>query len=204
MPNFFLVQPNGHKQGPISEQRLKELAAQGIIEPNTLLETESGHKGTAGQIPGLVFKSAVVPPIASHEDSNTNGPDFPEAFISPHVIKSRGTSVFIWLMDLRFRVIRLPGLIRLYCGITYALTCLGLIAFGLFSTYWSLRGVEEGIVSFGYTLIIIGLTWLIVAFGICSARLSIEWIIIFLDWVVETTKAARLYVENNKNDRKKQ
>ena len=58
MPNFFLIQPNGHKQGPISEERLKELAAQGIIEPNTSLETESGHRGTAGQIPGLVFHKA--------------------------------------------------------------------------------------------------------------------------------------------------
>ena len=57
MSKFFIINPNGRKQGPITEERLQELAAQGIIEPNTPLETDNGHKGTAGQIPGLTFNN---------------------------------------------------------------------------------------------------------------------------------------------------
>ena len=56
MPNFFLVQPDGHKQGPISEEQLKTLASNGDVTPTTLMETDTGHKGVAGQIPGLTFK----------------------------------------------------------------------------------------------------------------------------------------------------
>jgi len=53
MTNFYYIDTNGQKQGLITDQQLKALAAQGAITPNTPLETESGHKGLAGQIPGL-------------------------------------------------------------------------------------------------------------------------------------------------------
>ena len=71
MPNFFYTDANGLKQGPISEQRLKELAMSGIIAPNTPLETDSGHKGTAGQLPGLEFNTAARP--TSQTESHTFG-----------------------------------------------------------------------------------------------------------------------------------
>ena len=53
MPNFFYYDANGQKQGLINDEQLKALAAQGLITPTTPLETEGGHKGTAGQIRGL-------------------------------------------------------------------------------------------------------------------------------------------------------
>jgi len=53
MTNFYYTDTNGQKQGLISEQHLRTLAAQGVITPDTPLETEGGHKGLAGQIPGL-------------------------------------------------------------------------------------------------------------------------------------------------------
>jgi len=53
MTNYFYIDAYGQKQGPYKDQQLKELAAQGIITPNTSLETDTGHKGMAGQIPGL-------------------------------------------------------------------------------------------------------------------------------------------------------
>jgi len=53
MPNFFYLDANGQKQGPVTPQQLKALATQGAITPSTQLATDGGHKGTAGQIKGL-------------------------------------------------------------------------------------------------------------------------------------------------------
>ena len=63
MPNFFLTDKNGTKHS-LTEQQLQALASQGKITPNTPLETDTGHKGLAGQIPGLQFNSAVPTPFA--------------------------------------------------------------------------------------------------------------------------------------------
>ena len=70
MPYFF-TDANGQKQGPIDDQQLKELAAQGTINPNTPMETDTGYKGTAGQVPGLFVspppslsaQTVQVPPV---------------------------------------------------------------------------------------------------------------------------------------------
>jgi uncharacterized membrane protein YhaH (DUF805 family) len=65
MSNFFYFDQANQKQGPVNEQQLKELAAQGVIGPNTPLETDTGHKGTAGQIPGLF----AAPPHQSYQQN---------------------------------------------------------------------------------------------------------------------------------------
>jgi len=59
MPNFFYFDANGQKHGLVNDHQLQTLAARGVINPQTPLETEGGHKGIAGQIPGLF---AHVPP----------------------------------------------------------------------------------------------------------------------------------------------
>jgi len=64
MPNFYYTDANGQR-GLINEVQLKALAVQGIITPNTPLETEAGHKGKAGQLKGLFATAPVtqtVPP----------------------------------------------------------------------------------------------------------------------------------------------
>jgi hypothetical protein len=53
MPNWFYTDSNGSQWGPINDQQLHELVAQGIITPNTPMETDTGHTGVAGKIPGL-------------------------------------------------------------------------------------------------------------------------------------------------------
>jgi hypothetical protein len=63
MTTFFLTDANGTKH-QINEEQLKTLAAQGKIQPTTPLETEDGHQGLAGQIPGLQFYSAAPTPFA--------------------------------------------------------------------------------------------------------------------------------------------
>ena len=59
MTNWFYTDTFGTRLGPISDQQLHELVAQGTITPNTSMETDAGQKGVAGQIPGLF---AVAPP----------------------------------------------------------------------------------------------------------------------------------------------
>ena len=63
MPNYYYTDANGQKQGPVSEEQLRELASQRAIAPHTPMETEDGHKGLAGQIPGLF--AATAPPFNS-------------------------------------------------------------------------------------------------------------------------------------------
>ena len=53
MPNFYVIDSSGQKHGAFTQEQLQEMAAKGKINPQTPLETEGGHKGTAGQIPGL-------------------------------------------------------------------------------------------------------------------------------------------------------
>ena len=53
MANFFYFDQTGQRQGPLNESQVKQLAMQGIIRPSTSIETDTGRKGTAGQIPGL-------------------------------------------------------------------------------------------------------------------------------------------------------
>jgi hypothetical protein len=64
MPNFFYFDQHNQKFGPITEEQLKGLAASGLITPQTPMETDSGHKGVAGQIPGINFGTAAPSPFA--------------------------------------------------------------------------------------------------------------------------------------------
>ena len=52
MTKFYYTDTNGRRH-LIDDQQLKVLVAQRLITPHTPLETQGGHKGLAGQIPGL-------------------------------------------------------------------------------------------------------------------------------------------------------
>jgi len=72
MPKFFYIDANGQKQGLVSEQQLQALAANGAITPTTPLQTEGGHQGVAGQIPGLF--AASQQPMATSMATNDSSP----------------------------------------------------------------------------------------------------------------------------------
>jgi hypothetical protein len=61
MPNFYYTDANGQKQGLVTPQQLKDLVAQGVIKPDTELETDNGHKGFARQIKELFPKPPTAP-----------------------------------------------------------------------------------------------------------------------------------------------
>jgi uncharacterized membrane protein YhaH (DUF805 family) len=72
MPNFYYIDANGQKQGLITDQQLKALAAQGVINPQTPLMTDTGHKGLAGQIPSLFSPQPQQVPIPPHQSYQQN------------------------------------------------------------------------------------------------------------------------------------
>ena len=62
MTNYFYTDASGQKN-QINEQQLQTLATKGVITPTTPLETDTGHTGLAGQIPGLTFLAAASSPF---------------------------------------------------------------------------------------------------------------------------------------------
>jgi len=69
MTNYFYYDADRQKQGPVSEQQLKELAAEGTITPKTLLETDDGHYEAAGRMPGLFSLFGLPPAQAEQADA---------------------------------------------------------------------------------------------------------------------------------------
>ena len=195
MANYFYFDQTNRKQGPVSKQQLKELAAQGIIGPQTPMETDAGHKGVAGQIPGLFV--TVPPPFAQPFQTPQ---DFPtsEAMqaVRAHAQRATGT-IFSWMFDFAFRDIRIHIVNLWAIRILYVLCWIGAILWGLWGTYMTFRATE---MAGPLGILLIPIVWLGIAIQMFFLRLFLEWCLIILDWIVETTRAARLYIENNKKE----
>jgi hypothetical protein len=69
MANFYYYDNNGRKIGPINNAQLKALAVQGVIVPDTQLETDTGHTGKAGQIKGLFAAVSAPVPVPARANS---------------------------------------------------------------------------------------------------------------------------------------
>jgi len=57
MAEYFYFNAKSKRQGPVDEQQLKELAAQGVIRPETPISTGGSTAVFAKQIPGLIFNT---------------------------------------------------------------------------------------------------------------------------------------------------
>ena len=163
--NFFYFNQNNQKLGPVSEAQLKELAAQGAISPDTPMETDDGHKGTAGQIPGLF---ATVPPSSTQTPPMTGETDTKQN-------KNVGGSIVSWLLDFSFRNLQNPARSLLVCKIVYAICCIGGILFGLFLTF---SVVTSGYADATDILVWLPFQWLCIVFFIIAARMFCEGYII--------------------------
>ena|GEM_PF-704744 len=147
MPNFFYFDANGQKQGAFTPQQLKSLAAQGVIGPQTPLEADSGHKGTAGQIPGLFPVSAAQPPAPNPHTASppaVNQTTPPEVSVPVEVPQTGGGK----------------ALSSLVCGIMSLLTCGGLFLLpiiGLILGILGLKSSKKGIAIAGVSLNGVGL-----------------------------------------------
>jgi len=65
MITYFYTDANGQKHGPVSKRELRILAARGMIEPDTRMETCEGRECLAGQIPSLWDRSLANEPSVS-------------------------------------------------------------------------------------------------------------------------------------------
>ena len=110
MPNYFYFDANGQKHGLVNDQQLQALATQGIITPTTPLETEGGHTGVAGQIPGLKFNTASPTAQPAQVASPKQATYYsPPRLSAAHQRASESVSTGTpWLLDFSFQEIRLP------------------------------------------------------------------------------------------------
>jgi hypothetical protein len=58
---YFYYDADGQKQGPISGSYLQQLASQGTITPQTIIENEQGRSAKAERVRGLVFPQPIPP-----------------------------------------------------------------------------------------------------------------------------------------------
>jgi hypothetical protein len=148
MPNYFFNDSDGVKRGPLTAERLQTLIDRGVITPETPLETDSGHRGLAGQIPGLKF-DAVAPP--SNNQTSQYSPARQSAPYE-HTDESTGTP---WLFDFTFQDIRLHENGRRVCSFIYiacvvSLTINGLIGFFLLNPMYSPETMSVALMFLGF------------------------------------------------------
>ena len=184
MPNFYYIDANGQKQGLVTEQQLQALAAQGVIAPNTPMETEGGHKGLAEQIPGLKFNVTAMAQVTQQRRDR----------MSSQTDTSVG--LWAWLLDFAFHDIRLPIINLWLCRIIYAISCVCASIVFCFT-------VITAFVAFFHGAVDLSLLWLFIAFVcvplfVIGLRMVLEWEIMLLDWVVASTKAHQIFIEQNK------
>jgi hypothetical protein len=132
MANFFLTDSDGNKQGPLTTKQLQALINRGTITPTTPLETEDGHQGLAGQIPGLQFNNVAPAPFAQSapqtpkQTTNSSPPRQPATYSQQNESAGRP-----WLTDFTFQDIQLPENGRRICSYIYCCCVAMLIINGL-------------------------------------------------------------------------
>jgi len=114
-----------------------------------------------------------------------------------------------WLLDFRFRNIQVHRLNRLFWSIVYVFSCIVTIIFGIWVTF-ALLAFPSVLAQFGINvgntsrvlMILIGipLNLIITFLSIIGNRLVSELCVIWLDWMVYTTKAARIFIDNNEEE----
>ena len=67
MSNWFYYDQQGQKIGPITDSELRELIVQGLILPDTKLETDTGHSVKARQVPGLFAEVSQSEPAGTQK-----------------------------------------------------------------------------------------------------------------------------------------
>ncbi|MBR0237370.1 MAG: SHOCT domain-containing protein [Thermoguttaceae bacterium] len=84
------------KQGPFSSAELKQLALNGVITPETIVETDSGKRAVAQKVKGLVFMNDRMEPEISIESDSVQAqspPPIPEPVPAPEPTPEPQTSM---------------------------------------------------------------------------------------------------------------
>jgi len=171
MANYFYIDARGTKQGPVSEQQVEELVAQGTIRPMTSIETEDGREQLAGQIPGLFVQRSQKASMSSLGLSIPCQFDFESL--------SWYCKAYCVLVSI------LAGLFGV------AVTYFGFHAIGqAFSIPSIVPGRDTVVMNVTfYAVVGIAFTWVWCLLGVVITALTCAWCLI-------TARAAQLYVEN--------
>jgi len=70
---WYYYDNNGQKQGPMTSGQLKELAEQGMITPETIIENEEGKSASANNVEGLIFAEATQLELPQYTDAPPAG-----------------------------------------------------------------------------------------------------------------------------------
>jgi len=172
MANYFFTGGDGIKRGPYNEQQLQELITRGLIGANTPLETDTGHTGLTGQIPGLNFNNAVPPSFTRPAQTA------PKMSNRVHSHESELSERNLSLLDFGFRDIRLSQSVRSACQYIYT----GYIVLGIISGIFGAiaagnTGDFEGFMIFVLVFIFT------FPYSVFLVRTVCEWQIVLMDYI---------------------
>ena len=179
MPNYFFTDSEGIRRGPITDERLQTLAERGVITPNTPLETEGGHTGLAGQIPGLQFNTAPLPSFVQQEQTTSYSQETPSYLQTGE----SGEGMMRWF-DFAFSDIRIPRTIRRISGYIYGCYWVWGVIFVILGTMSVYDTYEDEVVTLMF-FVFYALTFI---FTITIVRLFCEWQIVLMDWLIKNSK----------------
>ena len=186
MPNYFYLDVNGQKQGPVNDQQLQALATRGIITPDTPLATDTGHEGKAGQIPGLKFNAVATSPFAQTSQTTRQ------------IGRAYSKADDIVLFDFTFRDVRLPKAIRRVCFAMNLCAWIFGVLLGLWCTGTLLGDTASPGHAFNIFFIVVIPIWFVILLFIFLVRIFCEWQIVMMDWIIATKN----YVENTREQKK--
>jgi len=136
MANFYFTDADGTKQGPLTPEQIQALAKKGIIKPDTMLESDAGHTGKAGQIPGLKFPAQATQGMPPSDRQSAPAVDAPKPnTYSVAQVRYRSdteaTSISELLLDRSFRELRPETVFLWIMKIAYFVGVIGLILYTL-------------------------------------------------------------------------
>jgi len=181
MPNYFFNDADGSKQGPITVKQLQMLINRGIISPTTPLETDSGHTGLAGQIPGLKFDTAVPPPVAQAAPKRSEQTTYSPPRQSTAHSQTNESTGRPWLTDFAFQDVQLLENGRRICSFIYrccvfTLVINGLLGFFMLNPMYSADAMTAAII---FLVIYLLFAYVVLAL----VRIACEFLIVLLDYI---------------------
>jgi hypothetical protein len=170
---WYYDSKTANRLGPYTTAELRQLAFDGRITDETIIENQAGQT-----MEYKLIKGPILSPPKPDDDGGNNAP----------------FSFFGWIFDFGFKHSYVMKIIRLLMSITYAIELVLILLGGIcfcFTTFGTaMYGLSHNQASALLMFLLIPLILVGVAVCIVSARLGCEYFLFFVDWMVSTKKAA--------------